>query len=124
MKRFKLLARNFQHHVLCNPLSEAKLAEVIELLRLPQGARILDVGCGKGEFLCRAAGRWNAAAVGIEISSYWVADARANVAARGLSDVVDIRQGHGAEYDGQGGPFDVSACFGASFIWGGYTQTL
>ena len=38
---------------LMNPLPVAKLDEVVELLALEHGARVIDLGCGKGELLRR-----------------------------------------------------------------------
>lgn len=44
-----------REHVVCNPTSEEKLTRLVELLRLPTGAQVVDIACGKGEFLIRLA---------------------------------------------------------------------
>ena len=49
-----------QQHVFMNPLSGAKVDEIIELLDLPPESRILDMACGKAEFLLRTVERWGA----------------------------------------------------------------
>jgi hypothetical protein len=42
-----------REHVVCNPTSEEKLARLVGLLRLPPVASVVDIACGKGEFLIR-----------------------------------------------------------------------
>jgi ubiquinone/menaquinone biosynthesis C-methylase UbiE len=42
-------------HVVCNPTSEDKLSHLVELLHLPTNAMVVDIACGKGEFLIRLA---------------------------------------------------------------------
>ena len=42
-----------REHVICNPTSEEKLGRLVELLRLPVDGRVVDIACGKGEFLSR-----------------------------------------------------------------------
>jgi cyclopropane fatty-acyl-phospholipid synthase-like methyltransferase len=42
-------------HHLCNPLNTEKFERLCQLLRLKRGERVLDVACGKGEFLIRLA---------------------------------------------------------------------
>ena len=82
MDRWKYFAATHSDHVFCNPLSEAKVDELIELLRLPPGARVLDVACGKGELLCRTATRWKASGVGVDLSPFEVQNANANGTAK------------------------------------------
>jgi SAM-dependent methyltransferase len=124
MDSWKYYAIGHAHHVVCNPLSEAKLDEIIELLALSQRARILDIGCGKGEFLVRSAVRWECQAVGVDLSPHFVSDARARVQSAGLHAFVDIVEGDGSEYRAEPSSFDAAACFGASWIWGGFRGTL
>ena len=68
MDIWKFFAVGHERHVFCNPLSDARVDELIELLELSEGSRVLDVGCGKGEFLVRTAMRWKCSAVGVDIS--------------------------------------------------------
>ena len=124
MDAWKYYALGHEHHVVCNPLSEAKLDEIIELLALPPGARVLDIGCGKGEFLVRTAVRWGCQAAGVDLSPHFVAHARARVQSAGLEHSVRIVEGNGSEHRADPSSFDASACFGASWIWGGFKQTL
>jgi SAM-dependent methyltransferase len=124
MDPWKYYSIGHEHHLVCNPLSEAKLDEIIDLLALPQDARMLDVGCGKGEFLVRSAIRWGCRAVGVDLSPHFVSDARARIQSAGLEDRVEIVEGSGSDYRAEPSSFDATACFGASWIWGGFTGTL
>lgn len=60
-----------------NPLSGSTLNEAIEELRLWSGARVLDLGCGKGEALRRVVERYDAHGVGVELSPFAISEARA-----------------------------------------------
>lgn len=124
MDPWKYYAIGHEHHAVCNPLSEAKLDEIIDLLALPTDARILDIGCGKGEFLVRSAARWGCQAVGVDLSPHFVSDARARVRSAGLEHCVEVVEGNGSEYPGEPSSFDATACLGASWIWGGLRGTL
>jgi cyclopropane-fatty-acyl-phospholipid synthase len=75
-------------------LEDAQLAKrelICEKLRLREGERILDVGCGWGSFVLHAAARHGVHAVGITLSSNQAELARRRVAKAGLQDRVEIR---------------------------------
>jgi SAM-dependent methyltransferase len=124
MDHWKYFAIGHEHHVYCNPLSEAKVDELIARLALPDKARVLDIACGKAEFLVRTARRWQCSAVGVDISPYFVADAHAKVEAAGLESAIEIVEANGREYDGKPSSFDAAVCLGASWIWDGLEGTL
>jgi len=124
MDLWKYFAIGHEHHVFCNPLSEGKVDELIALLALPDEARVLDIACGKGEFLVRTAKRWKCSAIGVDVSPYCVADARAKIEAASLEPAPEIVEADGSEYDGKPSSFDAAVCLGASWIWGGLAGTL
>jgi SAM-dependent methyltransferase len=68
-----------------NPLSGTSLNEAIDEMRLPAGARVLDLGCGKAEALRRVVERYDAHGVGVDISPFALSEARAAS--------MDLRQG-------------------------------
>lgn len=124
MDIWKYFAVGHRDHKIINPMSEAKLDELIELLALRDDARILDIGCGKAEFLVRTARRWGCRGVGVDLSPPFVADARAKVEGAGLADSIEIVEADGKSYDGDPAAFDAAICMGASWIWGGLEGTL
>ncbi len=120
-KRIAIIHRDL---VFCNPLSSDKVDELVELLRLPAAAHVLDVACGKAEFLCRLVERWAAHGTGIDLSPYSVEDARAKAADRGLREQLQIVEGDGAKFEAPPTSFDATTCLGASWIWGGHAGTV
>ncbi|HEU0249607.1 MAG TPA: cyclopropane-fatty-acyl-phospholipid synthase family protein [Solirubrobacteraceae bacterium] len=82
----------------------AKLDLVCKKLRLEQGERVLDVGCGWGAFVIHAAREYGVSAVGITLSPPQAELARRRITEAGLSDrvevrVADYRDLHGERYD-------------------------
>jgi cyclopropane-fatty-acyl-phospholipid synthase len=89
---------------------EAKLELVCTKLRLREGQRVLDVGCGWGSFAIHAAGRHGVDVVGVTLSEPQAALARQRVEAAGLADRIEIRV---MDYrDVSDGPFDAIASIG------------
>lgn len=73
---------------------------LIDALALQGGETLLEIGCGTGRNLIRAARVWPEARLyGIDISEAMLATARANVAAAGLSDRITLAQGDAAAFD-------------------------
>ena len=69
----------------------AKLELVCTKLRLAEGMRLLDVGCGWGSFAIHAAREHGVQVTGITLSEGQAALARERVAEAGLSDRIEIR---------------------------------
>lgn len=58
MDMWKFFNITHREHILCNPMSLEKLEQLITLLSLKLGARVLDIATGKGEFLIRLVERY------------------------------------------------------------------
>ena len=101
---------------LMNPLPPAKLDEVLDLLALEPGARVIDLGCGKGELLRRLAARYEIRAVGVDSSPSLLEEARRRAPAGVTYVVADLTA------FSSGAPFDLAASLGASV--GGFRPTL
>lgn len=67
-----------------------KYDRICRKLRIQPGDRVLDIGCGFGGLLIHAAERFGARCTGITIAHHHRRRAEANVAAKGLSDRVEI----------------------------------
>ncbi len=124
MDTWKYYAITHRDHVICNPTSEAKLNELVTLMRLNPGARVLDIACGKAELLLRTVERYGANGVGVDISPYEIETARGRAAQRGLRRQVEFIEGSGAEYEAAPESFDATMCIGATWIWQGMAGTL
>jgi cyclopropane-fatty-acyl-phospholipid synthase len=65
---------------------EAKIDYVLRKLRLTPGERLLDIGCGWGALVMRAAERFGAQALGITLSRSQYDVAQRSIAERGLAE--------------------------------------
>ncbi|HAT32850.1 MAG TPA: SAM-dependent methyltransferase [Janthinobacterium sp.] len=68
-----------------------KIDHILDKIRLRPGQRLLDIGCGWGALVLRAARRYEARCVGVTLSENQCALARERVARAGLSHLIEIR---------------------------------
>jgi ubiquinone/menaquinone biosynthesis C-methylase UbiE len=111
------------HHIM-NPLSPGKLARVIDYLRLEDGDRLIDVGCGKGSLLQAVARSHRIEAVGLELNPAFAAIARQALAEGGLAASAQIVEGPALDFQVAPGSFDVAVCIGSTFALGGLEASL
>lgn len=96
------------------PLTTKWYAEVLS--RIPNGARLLDVGIGTGGALARNAHTIRGKelhVVGVDIDEDYVKRSQAHMRKAGVEDLVDVRLE--SIYEHHGGPYDA-AYFSASFM--------
>jgi SAM-dependent methyltransferase len=114
-----------REHVICNPTSEEKLTLLVELLRLPINAQVVDIACGKGELLIRLAEAYKARGMGIDISPFYLAEAKRRLKARTSSAGITFVKMDGAHFKpDEPHSLDLASCIGASWIFGGHANTL
>jgi SAM-dependent methyltransferase len=110
-------------HPIAAPVSDDNLRRLIGHLGLPAGGRLLDLGCGFGEWLFAALeAAPGARGVGVDTSAPALEEARARATARGLADRVAFEQADAEGWDGEG--FDAVLCIGATHAFGGLAPTL
>lgn len=125
MDQWKYFDITHREHVLCDPMSVEKFEELIALLRLEPGAKVLEIATGKGEFIIRLAEQYGIEGIGVDISPYHIADAEKKCKERVPDARLTFRVMDGAEYKpDQPECFDLVACIGASWIYGGHKETL
>ena len=112
-----------RYHEVCNPMSTAKLDELVGLLRLNPGSAVLDIACGKGELLTRLAERYGISGIGVDISQYFVADAEQKLRERVPGAQTQILNMNGTDYSPDQ-LFDLAMCIGASWVYKGHRGTL
>jgi cyclopropane-fatty-acyl-phospholipid synthase len=89
---------------------QAKLGLVCTKLKLQEGERVLDVGCGWGSFAIHAASRYGVRVLGVTLSEEQVRLGRERVQEAGLADRVELRL---ADYRELGGEqFDAISSIG------------
>lgn len=69
----------------------AKLDHILRKLQVQPGERLLDVGCGWGALIMRAAEKFGARAVGITLSQNQYDHVQEQIRMRGLQDRIEVR---------------------------------
>ena len=125
MDLWKYYAITHKRHQLCNPLSTEKFERLCQLLRLKRGERVLDIACGKGEFLVRLAEIYSIAGVGVDISPHYIRDCVEKRRKRVPDSDIEFVEMDGADYKPEiPSSFDAALCIGASWIYGGHRGTI
>jgi ubiquinone/menaquinone biosynthesis C-methylase UbiE len=101
------------------PLSEDHAEELLDHLDLDDAKDIVDLGCGWGELLLRAAARSHATAVGVDTDPTVLDRGRRAAQARGLDVTFVEQQAH--EWQGTA---DRALCIGSSHAFGGSRAML
>ena len=120
--RFTEIAESTQR--ILNPLADNKVDLVGELLRLRPGMRLIDLGSGKGEMLCRYAKDHGITGTGVDIHEPFVAQARARAVELGVDDQVTFHVGDGADHLDEPDSYDVGMAIGTTWIGGGLLGTV
>ena len=124
MNIFDLVDISERYLELVNPSTPEKMVELGKFLRFREGSRVIDFGCGYAEPLVLWAAYFGIAGIGIDLREQACDRARKKVSERGLADRIEIVCGKGADYKFEEHSFDVATCIGATFVWGGYRQTI
>jgi SAM-dependent methyltransferase len=125
MDTWKFYDITHREHVVCNPTSEEKLARLVGLLRLANGARVVDIACGKGELLIRLAQVYGIRGIGIDISPFHIAEAQRQLERRVPGAEVVFREMNGSDFRlDEPHSLALASCIGASWVFGGHAATL
>lgn len=100
-----------------SPLSAAKADQLISIVDLPPGGRILDVGCGSGAFLIRVVEAKEALGIGIDRNTESINAARTAAAIR----CPESLQFQAVDFQTMALPdasFDLAMCIGSTHAFG------
>ena len=123
MDRSELSAIAHRDHPVMAPLSDASVGRLLQTLDVEVGGRVIDIGCGRGEWLVRLLQlREDLSAVGVDTSEVALAAARETAAAAGVIDRVQWVLGDAAAAVGD--PADAALCIGSTHAFGGLAATL
>jgi SAM-dependent methyltransferase len=113
-------------HPIAAPLDDDSVRRLLER-GVPGGedeARVLDLGCGGGEWLVRAlAAHGRLRGEGVDISEGALARARETARVRGVGDRLVLHQRNAADFAAPHA-FDLVLCVGATHAFGGLLPTL
>src|SRR4030042_6328849 len=112
-------------HIVLNPMSIDKLDGLFSLLNLKLGSKVLDIACGKGEFLIRLVELFNISGTGVDISTYFLKDFKEKKNERVANSDIKLLEMDGAKYRPKTNElFDLTMCIGASFTYDGFIGTI
>lgn len=124
MNFFDLVNISERYMELVNPSTPEKMIKLGRYLRLREGSRVIDFGCGYAEALILWAEHFGIVGVGVDIRDQACERARKRISEKHLSERIEIVCSPGAEYPFPDGAYDAAVCIGASFIWNGYRPTI
>lgn len=112
------------HHTMriCNPMSGDDLDALLDALGPSGGETMLDLACGHGELLLRAAERAAVTGIGVDLSPWALHHAAVSAAGRRLRGSVEWWLGNAR--DARPGPCDLVTILGASWVWHGFAGTV
>ena len=125
MDKWKYYDITHRDHRYFNPMFAERFDTLIGMLDLQSGATVLDIACGSGEFLIDLIETYSVSGVGVDLSPPFIKRATKNVAERLPDADIALYEMDGADYRPEGPqPFALTACIGASWIFGGHRGTL
>ncbi|CAM3120352.1 class I SAM-dependent methyltransferase [Paenibacillus sediminis] len=115
-----------QHHLFHNPISEAKINRIIDLIPLHPNDQIIDIGAGKGELPIRFIEKYGVNAVAIELFEGSIAAGEKNAKGRIPSEKLQFINQDAKEVINTylNGQFSLGICIGSSHALGGYEETI
>ena len=125
MDMLKFFDITHRRHVVCNPTNEEKLARLVDLVRLPTAGRVVDIACGKGEFLIRLAEAYGVRGIGVDLSPFYITEAERRLRARVPQPGITFTRMDGADFKpDKPNSLALASCIGASWVFGGHAGTL
>ena len=101
-----------------NPISPEKAERLIDLLALSPESRVLDAGCGEGEFLIRVIERYGCHGVGVDNNPLCIKAAREKVTQRLPEVDTSFVESGIDEAELKTGSFDAAICMGSTHAFG------
>ena len=105
-------------------MSAAKAAALARLFTLAPDDRVLDIGCGRAQFLLELLATHPAHGVGVDANPAFIARARAAAVAQGLADRVTLLAQPLSEAVTDDGTYAAVICMGSSQAIGSFADAL
>lgn len=114
----------YRDHRIMNPISEDRFLEIASHCNLAAGARVLDVGSGKGRAALLLAQQYGTTTICVDISEQWTALARELFDEAGLSERTGFLCMDAETYYPKSNAFDLILCLGTAAIYGNFASAL
>lgn len=101
-----------------SPLSPQKADQIIDRLALSPGDRVLDVGCGNGEFLIRLVERKGILGLGVDPDADTIDQAKGAASRRIPEASCEFRAARIQDTLLDNKPFDLAICIGSTHAYG------
>lgn len=122
MDRQRLSHLAHADHPIAAPLSDDRVDGLLRAA-LDGRERVLDLGCGSGEWLLRALQvAPGIRAIGVDLSGQGFSQTRSRATALGVADRLELVIGDAADHPGP--PADLVVCIGASHAFGGFDPMM
>ncbi|WP_417386818.1 SAM-dependent methyltransferase [Gimesia sp.] len=96
------------------PVSESRMTEILDVLELNAGQRVLDIGCGYGEVLIRLYEQYQITGTGIELSGEHIAEARRRKQGRVPDSQVEFIEADAGAFPFEQSSYALALCLGAT----------
>lgn len=102
-----------------NPISSEKAERLLRLLELESSSRVLDAGCGQGEFLVRVLETFGSSGLGIDVDEPTLEKARSAAKSRlKQPERCEFRHADLTKTELEPDTFDLAICLGATHAFG------
>jgi len=124
MDRNRFSAIAHQHHAFSNPINEAKLMKMIQLLSLKPQDKVIDIGAGKCELLIRLVEEFKITGTAIELYEGAIEEAKREASSRIPQGSIEYIVGDAKVAVQKQEGFDLGICIGSTHALGGLDSAL
>jgi SAM-dependent methyltransferase len=119
MNQEKFSSIAHRDHDYCNPISTAKIEQVLDLLPLDASSRVLDLGCGRAELALRIIERFGSTVIAVDRSELMLDAARERAEWTGALNKLHLDDSDIRNYQADPETFHLTVMLGAGGIDGG-----
>lgn len=126
MDRNRFSAIAHRNHAFSNPINEAKIMKMIDMVLLKSEDKVIDIGAGKCELLIRLVEKYNISGTAIELYGGAIEEAKKNAGGRIPEGSIEfiIDDANVAIEKFEQDEFDLGICIGSTHALGGLDTTL
>jgi ubiquinone/menaquinone biosynthesis C-methylase UbiE len=126
MDRNKFSSIAHRNHAFSNPITEAKLMKMIQMISPKPSDKIIDIGAGKCELLIRLVENYQVTATAIELYEGSINEAKQLASGRIPDHSIDfvVNDANTAVNRYETGSYDAGICIGSTHALGGLASTL